>query len=88
MTDKRRRVLPVSEGTVQCTPLRREEIEKCRFCVHSTGFFQGDRRTASPARAYCAMQRTTTNVVYTEVTAVECDDLRGEGFRSMMNVIS
>ncbi|KQC03608.1 MAG: hypothetical protein APR53_00855 [Methanoculleus sp. SDB] len=88
MTEGARRNLNVSDGTVQCTENKRETVEHCRFCVHSTAFYIGTARIDSPARAYCTRDRTTTDVDLKRVTGVECDDQRSEGYRSIMNIIS
>jgi hypothetical protein len=42
----------------------------------------------SPALAFCAVHRATDTVDFSRVEAVKCGDRRGEGFRSIMNVIS
>lgn len=73
---------------VQCLPGKKEEIIRCRFCVHSKQFRQGGRWVPSPARAFCLASRATTNVDFSRVSAVCCDDLAGEGFSSIMNIIS
>lgn len=46
------------------------------------------RWVGSPARAYCRVQRSTEAVDLDEVAMVRCDDGAGEGFRSIMSVIS
>ncbi|HOJ95911.1 MAG TPA: hypothetical protein PK024_03615 [Methanospirillum sp.] len=81
------RILPVENGTVACLPTKREEIEKCRFCVHSVRFKIPGREIPSPARAFCTMSRATEEVDLKAVISVFCDDSRHEGFRSIMNVI-
>ncbi|HDR73450.1 MAG TPA: hypothetical protein ENN85_06030 [Methanoculleus sp.] len=88
MTEARARELPVERGHVQCTPARREELVKCRFCVHSTHFMVEGRWVGSPARAYCRVQRSTEAVDLDAVAMVRCDDSAGEGFRSIMSIIS
>jgi len=82
------RILEVSKGTVECLPEKREEIEKCRFCVHSVRFGTTTREIPSPARAFCSQSRSTEEVDLKQVIRVFCDDARREGFRSMLNVIS
>lgn len=82
------RTLPARNGTVGCLPKRDESLEKCRFCAHSVRFVVGGKEVASPARAFCTLSRSTTEVDLKKVEAVICDDSRGEGFRSIMNVIS
>ncbi|WP_246589314.1 hypothetical protein [Methanofollis formosanus] len=71
-----------------CPEGRDRPLDNCRFCVHSRRFRLGDRWVPSPARAYCTLQRATEEVDLTAVNAVECDDDRNEGFRSIMTVIS
>lgn len=83
------RVLKVEEGGhVSCQEGVPRNLENCRFCVHSRRFYETDRWVASPARAYCMCSRSTDGVDLAQVTAVECDDEGGEGFRSMMSIIS
>ncbi|WAI00734.1 hypothetical protein [Methanogenium organophilum] len=88
MNEKEYRLLKTVDGTVQCLPGKKEEIVRCRFCIHSKQFLQGRRWVPSPARAFCLASRTTTNVDLSCVTAVCCNDMRGEGFSSVLNVIS
>lgn len=73
---------------VQCLPGKKEEIVKCRFCVHSRQFKESGRWVTSPARAFCLASRTTTPVNLSRVSAVCCDDMDGEGFSSILNIIS
>lgn len=82
------RTLPVEKGTVACLSDKREDIEKCRFCVHSVRFVIPGREIPSPARAFCSMSRATEEVDLKMVISVVCDDIREEGFRTIMNVIS
>jgi hypothetical protein len=82
------RTLAVEKGTVACLSDKRESVEKCRFCVHSVRFVVMGKEVPSPARAFCTMSRATGEVDMQTVTDVICDDLRQEGFRSIMNVIS
>jgi hypothetical protein len=88
MSSARLRELPVEGGRVQCTPGRHEEVMKCRFCAHSTHFMVKGRWVGSPARAYCRLQRSTEEVDLHDVAMVRCDDATGEGFRSIMSLIS
>ena len=81
------RDIPVKGGAVECGSGRKEEIDKCRFCVHSREFLTPEGWVTSPARAYCTMSRATNQVDLKKVTAVRCDDDKGEGFRSIMNII-
>jgi len=82
MTDNTR-ILDIERGEVRCLPGKRETAEKCRFCVHSKKFRVNGAWKISPARAYCSLCRTDE-----DADAVECDDLKGEGFRSILNIIS
>jgi hypothetical protein len=88
MTERSARELPVLGGSVQCTTQKREPVERCRFCAHSTHFIANGKKVRSPARAFCTFQRATGDVRLPEVTVVFCDDLRDEGFSSIMNIIS
>ncbi|MBP2132843.1 hypothetical protein J2128_000764 [Methanomicrobium sp. W14] len=88
MTEKKLRTLPVEKQSVQCLPSKSEDIEKCRFCVHSVYFIENGKEIKSPARAYCTMSRSTESVNLKKVEEVVCDDDRKEGFRSIMNIIS
>ncbi len=80
--------LPVVRGRVACPSGQTVPIEQCRFCAHSTHFQMSGKVVPSPARAYCTMQRKTEEVDLTMVDAVVCDDISGEGYRSIMNIIS
>lgn len=88
MTDMPYRILPATGGMVQCLPKTKEEIIRCRFCIHSKQFKQDGKWVPSPARAFCLASRATTTVDVKRVSAVCCNDMVGEGFSSMMNVIS
>nr|WP_319540199.1 hypothetical protein [uncultured Methanospirillum sp.] len=81
------RDLPVVKGYVDCLPVKREDLDHCRFCAHSVRFRVAGREVPSPARAYCTLQRKTEEVDLAKVEAVICDDLSSEGFRSIMNII-
>lgn len=81
------RTLLVEMGTVACLPTKHEDIEKCRFCVHSVRFGIPGKEIPSPARAFCTMSRATEEVDLKKVISVVCDDAGQEGFRSIMNVI-
>jgi hypothetical protein len=87
MSEEELRVLPVKEGKVQCLPEKEETIEHCRFCVYSRYFRVGGRYIKSPALAYCLRHKATEEVDLKQVEAVKCADLKGEGYRSMMNII-
>ncbi len=80
--------LSVQKGRVSCPGGSEEPLDKCRFCVHSSRFIYVDREIESPARAFCQMRRATTSVDLSQVIGVVCDDTRGEGYQSIMNVIS
>ena len=88
MNEKKYRLLKTVGGTVQCLPGKKEEIVRCRFCIHSKQFLQEGRWVPSPARAFCLAARTTNDVDLSLVTAVCCNDVNGEGFSSILNVIS
>ncbi|MDD4127222.1 MAG: hypothetical protein PHV39_05990 [Methanomicrobium sp.] len=88
MTEKPKRNLKVDNGSVQCLSHKKEDIEKCRFCVHSVSFLENGKYIKSPARAFCTMCRSTEEVSLKDVEAVVCDDYKGEGYRSIMNIIS
>ena len=88
MGDSENRNLPVIKRHVKCLSDKEEEIEKCRFCVHSVYFMTKKAKIPSPARAFCNISRSTVEVNLMDVTSVICDDAMGEGFRSIMNVIS
>lgn len=86
--EKKTRILQIENGEVRCLPEKMESVEKCRFCVHSKKFRESGTWKVSPARAYCVLSRKSDKVNFEKADSVECDDLRGEGFRSIMNVIS
>jgi len=81
------RILDVTSGKVLCLPGRDETIEHCRFCVFSRYFKVKGHYIKSPALAFCVMQRACDEVNLKEVEAVKCADRRGEGYRSIMNII-
>jgi hypothetical protein len=83
-----RRTLPVVKGEVPCLPGETVPVEKCRFCVHSTAFRIKGAWITSPARAYCLRSRPEKDVDLSTVEEVECDDLGGEGYRSIMSILS
>ncbi|MDD1723786.1 MAG: hypothetical protein LUQ07_01505 [Methanospirillum sp.] len=82
------RTLQVTGRHIPCLAHKTEEIEKCRFCAHSVRFITKNGEVASPARAFCTLSRDSGEVNLQDVTAVVCDDTCGEGYRSMLNVIS
>jgi hypothetical protein len=86
--NSRVRVLEIENGEVRCLPKKRESIDKCRFCVHSKRFREAGVWKASPARAYCTLCRSSDPVDFERVETVECDDLKNEGYRSILNIIS
>jgi hypothetical protein len=83
-----RRTLPVGKGQVQCLPGEAVTLDRCRFCVHSTAFRIRGTWITSPARAYCLRSRPEKDVDLLTVEEVECDDLDGEGYRSIMGILS
>ena len=88
MSGKSHRNLQVFGGFVQCLPDKREEVVKCRFCVHSVQFKTQNAEISSPARAFCSRVRSTDEVDLKDIVEVVCDDVKQEGYRSMLNVIS
>ena len=88
MNEKAYRELTVENGTVECRPGVRVGLDRCRFCASSRAFLEGGDWRESPALAYCMMHRTTREVDLRRVSAVRCADRSGEGFRSIMNIIS
>ena len=87
MSSRPLRTLDVIKGLVACLPDKKEDLDHCRFCAHSVKFRVNGKEVPSPARAFCTMQRDTTDVDLKSVDAVLCDDLSNEGFRSIMNII-
>jgi hypothetical protein len=85
---KDRRTLPVGKGKVMCLPGEPVTLDRCRFCVHSAAFRIGGAWITSPARAYCLRSKAEKEVDLATVEEVECDDLDGEGYRSIMSIIS
>ena len=85
---KDRRTLAVEGGKVMCLPGDPVTLDRCRFCVHSTAFRIHGAWVTSPARAYCLRSRAEKDVDLSTVEEVECDDLAGEGYRSIMSIIS
>lgn len=81
------RTLEVEKGHVSCLPAKKEDLDHCRFCAHSVRFRVNGKEVPSPARAYCTLQRSAGEVDLQKVQAVICDDMAGEGFRSIMNII-
>lgn len=81
------RTLEVTRGHVACLPEKKEDLDHCRFCAHSVRFRVKGKEVPSPARAFCTMQRNAEEVDLKLVEAVLCDDMSGEGFRSIMNII-
>ncbi|MBR1368669.1 hypothetical protein RJ53_03765 [Methanocalculus chunghsingensis] len=88
MHDLHVRVLVVENGLVACLPEKSVTLDRCRFCVHSTHFETGGKKVVSPARAYCSRSEASDEVDLRSVTRVWCDDTQGEGFRSIMSIIS
>ena len=84
---RNRRTLRVSRGRVECLPGEEVPLDRCRFCAHSTAFCIRGTWITSPARAYCLRDKAEKDVDLSKVDEVECDDLGGEGYRSIMNII-
>jgi hypothetical protein len=82
------RILPVTKGTVQCLPGKREPTENCGFCIHCREFRVGGRFVISPSLAYCTKCRVTERVDFAKADAVKCADRQGGGFHSITNIIS
>jgi hypothetical protein len=82
------RELPVRKGQVRCTAEADVTLDYCRFCVHSTEFRVKGEWITSPARAYCLRSRVVKGVDLQKVDTVRCDDDGGDGFHSIMNIIS
>jgi hypothetical protein len=85
---KGRRTIPVVRGEVMCLPGEPVTLDRCRFCAHSTAFRIRGAWITSPARAYCLRSRPEKDVDLSTVEEVECDDLDGEGYRSIMGILS
>jgi hypothetical protein len=88
MTDGGERELAVERGTVECRPDVRVGLDRCRFCACSRAFREGGAWKRSPALAYCMACRVTGEVDFSKVEAVRCHDRTGEGYRSIMGIIS
>jgi len=86
MNEPRR--LVVVRGRVQCTVKETVPVDRCRLCVHSALVVVKERELPSPARAYCSRCRDAPDIDMAKVETVVCDDLSGEGFRSIANIIS
>jgi hypothetical protein len=85
MSDKRKEI---RKGNVECRPGEVISLEYCRFCVHSRAFVVHGKEVTSPARIYCLAQKPSKEEVdFSIAEAVLCDDRKGEGYRSMMNII-
>jgi len=88
MTDDDYRILPVSQGKVQCLPAKKEPIENCGFCIHCREFRVDGRYVKSPSLAYCTKCRVAERVDFARADAVKCADRQGEGFHSITSLIS
>lgn len=78
----------IRQGNVECRPAEVISLEHCRFCVHSKAFVVRGRHLPSPARIYCLAQKPSKEVIdFTMAEAVVCDDRKGEGYRSIMNIL-
>ncbi|WP_332448853.1 hypothetical protein [Methanoculleus sp.] len=82
------RCLRVVRGRVECTTGKPMPADRCGLCVHSVRVVVKGREVPSPARAYCSRCRDAERVEMGSVEAVFCDDLSGEGFRSITSIIS
>jgi hypothetical protein len=83
-----RRTLKVKAVEVECLPGKPVTLDRCRFCAHSTSFRIRRGWITSPARAYCVRSTAEKDLDLATVEEVECDDLEGEGYRSIMSIIS
>jgi hypothetical protein len=88
MTDDGYRILPVTKGTVQCLPDKKEPTENCSFCIHCREFQIKGKFVKSPSLAYCTRCRVTDRVDLSKAQAVKCADRQGEGFHSITSIIS
>lgn len=88
MIEAEQRVLRVEKGRVECRPGVRIGLDRCRFCASSRAFCESGIWKRSPALAYCMASRVTEEVDLSKVEAVRCADRTGEGFRSIMSIIS
>ncbi|KUK70985.1 MAG: hypothetical protein XE11_0302 [Methanomicrobiales archaeon 53_19] len=88
MNEEGMRILEVKGETVSCLPDKLVTLDRCRFCSHSRYFEAGGMRVISPARAYCSRSGAGDEVDLKAVTRVWCDDMVGEGYRSIMSIIS
>lgn len=88
MTETEPRELGVETGTVECRPGVRVGLDRCRFCASSRAFLERGTWKRSPALAFCNTSRVTEEVDLANVEAVRCADRTGEGFRSIMSIIS
>ncbi|MDD3857667.1 MAG: hypothetical protein PHP43_06410 [Methanoculleus sp.] len=86
MSEPRR--LTVVRGRVRCTEHESVPVDQCRLCVHSSRVVVRGKELPSPARAYCSQCRDAPDIDMAKVEAVLCDDLSGEGFRSIATIIS
>ena len=82
------RILPVTNGEVQCLAGKKEPVGNCSFCVHCREFRVGNRFLKSPSLAYCTKCRITERVDLARADAVKCADRQGGGFHSITNIIS
>ncbi len=88
MGDDENRILPVTDGRVQCLPDKREPVGNCSFCIHCREFEIGGKFVKSPSLAYCTKCRVTEKVDLAKARAVKCADRQGEGFHSITSIIS
>jgi hypothetical protein len=88
MADDTHRILPVTNGNVQCLENKKEPIENCSFCIHCREFLVNGRFVKSPSLAYCTKCRITERPDLTKAQSVKCADRQSEGFHSITNIIS
>lgn len=82
------RIIPVKKGKVECLVDKNEDLERCRFCVFSRFFRIKGEDIKAPALAFCPRHGNADCVDLSKVESVICGDRKGEGFMSILNVIS
>ncbi len=86
--DDEYRIIPVKNGKVECLIEKIEPIERCRFCVFSRFFRIKGEDVKAPALAFCPRHGDADCIDLSMVESVICGDRKGEGFMSVLNVIS
>ena len=88
MTDEEQRILPVTNGQVDCLPDKKQPVGHCALCIHCREFRVRGKFVKSPSLAYCTKCRVTERVDFKAADAVKCADRQGEGFHSFTSIIS